>query len=90
MNKEGMGVRSIGRFLKISASNVVRIIVLLQNLIEKPVLKASQQEYEVDELCTFIGHKANRIWIAYAYVLQSGQSFQCLFHINAPAQYGFE
>lgn len=62
-----MGIRSIGRYIEMSLANVVRTIIHLQALVSKPVLKNVHQHYEVDELCTFIGHKANRIWIAYAY-----------------------
>ncbi|MNX61853.1 IS1 transposase [compost metagenome] len=67
LNNEGMGIRSIGRYLEMSPANVVRTIIHLQALVSKPVLKNVHQHYEVDELCTFIGNKTNRIWIAYAY-----------------------
>lgn len=65
LTKEGLGVRSTARVLKISTTTLLkRIISIAQNI--KPPMISLRKEYEVDELCTYIGNKEKRIWIVCA------------------------
>ena len=63
--KEGCGIRSISRILKISTNTVQNRILRTSKQLQKPVI-CFGNSYEVDELCTFIGNKFNRYWVAYA------------------------
>lgn len=63
--KEGNGIRSISRLLKISTTTVLSRIIKLSELIGRPFIPKGKI-YELDELCSYIGYKENRIWIAYA------------------------
>lgn len=63
--KEGCGILSIARLLHVSPSTVQNRIDKIAKSIEKPILSLNKT-YEMDELCTYIGSKDNRIWIAYA------------------------
>lgn len=63
--KEGCGIRSIGRILKISASTVIRRILKIGSFIEPPII-GTGRTFEADELCTYISSKASPVWIAYA------------------------
>lgn len=66
LTKEGCGIRSVGRLLKISCNTVQKSILHCSKSIKKPYI-ALDQSYEVDELCTYVGNKNNRVWIAYSY-----------------------
>ncbi|WP_118973124.1 IS1 family transposase [Taibaiella koreensis] len=77
--KEGCGIRSIGRILKISASTVIRRIKKISSAIEPPVI-ATGQTFELDELCTFIGNKRTLIWVAY--VIDSATKQVAAFNIG--------
>lgn len=64
--KEGCGIRSISRILKISSQTVLsRIIGIANTLKPKPIFKKGCS-YEKDEIWTFIGNKNNAAWITYA------------------------
>lgn len=63
--KEGLGIRSTARILKISATTLLKRIVSIARDISKPIISRSKI-YEVDELCTYIRHKKNYIWLVYA------------------------
>ncbi len=63
--KEGLGIRSIARVLKISATTVInRIKKIARQLKSPPVPKG--QSYEVDEIRTFVKRKEKLIWVVYA------------------------
>ncbi|NQY11229.1 MAG: IS1 family transposase [Flavobacteriales bacterium] len=62
--KEGCGIRSIARLCGISTTTVMCRILKISKHINRPVM-AVGKEYELDEMCTFIGNKSNRVWIAY-------------------------
>jgi Transposase and inactivated derivatives, IS1 family len=68
LNNEGLGIRSIGRVLHVSPATIQRKIFQIANGIVKPIIYETQQEYEVDELCTFIksNKPCNYVYIAYA------------------------
>ncbi|MGF7230373.1 IS1 family transposase [Arachidicoccus sp.] len=63
--KEGCGIRSISRLLKISVTTVLRRIKKIAKGITKPII-AMGKEYELDELCTYVREKNNQLWVAYA------------------------
>jgi insertion element IS1 protein InsB len=63
--KEGVGIRSTSRILKISATTLLkRIIVIANSIPNPPIVKC--QSYEVDEMRTFVKKKSRLIWIVYA------------------------
>ena len=64
--REGCGIRGIGRVLAISPTTVIaRIKRIAAGL--GPGFIPKGRDYEVDELVTCIGHKQNRVWVAYAW-----------------------
>lgn len=65
LTKEGLGIRSTARILKISTTTLLKRIVLIGRNITKPII-SKRKTYEVDELCTYIRHKKNYIWLVYA------------------------
>ena len=65
LTKEGLGIRSTARILKISTTTLLKRIVSIARNIVKPIISKGKT-YEVDELCTFIRHNKNYIWLVYA------------------------
>jgi len=63
--KEGCGIRSISRLLRISVTTVLKRILRLSKIISKPMIIFGK-EYEMDELCTYVKEKTNQVWVAYA------------------------
>lgn len=63
--KEGLGIRSIARVLKISTTTLLKRIIEIADKIKIPAIKF-HQSYELDEMRTFIRKKTNPIWIVYA------------------------
>lgn len=63
--KEGLGIRSTARILKTSATTLLKRIVSIARSISKPIISKGKT-YEVDEMCTYIRHKRNFIWLVYA------------------------
>ncbi len=63
--KEGVGVRSAARILKISTTTLLKRIISIAKNINQPIISKGKI-YEVDEMCTYIGHKRNFIWLVYA------------------------
>ena len=66
LNNEGVGIRSVARITGISKANVVNKIKLLSSKTKNPLVKEDQQEYEVDELYTFIKNKDTPCYLLYA------------------------
>ena len=64
--KEGLGIRSISRILKISSSTVIKRIKRIARSIKRKTEFTSSKEYEIDELATFVSNKNKRVWITYA------------------------
>lgn len=52
--------------MKIAKSTVLIYIAKFASKIVKPIFKETNQEYEIDELRTYIKHKENECWIIYA------------------------
>jgi insertion element IS1 protein InsB len=65
LTKEGVGIRSTARILKISTTTLLKRIITIAQNISKPIIPKGKQ-YEVDEMCTYIKHKRNCIWLVYA------------------------
>ena len=63
--KEGSGIRSISRLLKISVTTVLKRILSIAKNIRKPLLVLGKM-YEVDEMRTFYKSKTRLLWIVYA------------------------
>jgi IS1 family transposase/transposase-like protein len=63
--KEGLGIRSTARVLKISTTTLLKRIVSIAENIHQPIISKGKI-YEVDELCTYIRCKRNFIWLVYA------------------------
>ena len=66
--KEGMSISSMARIFAISKSTVIRKIQKIADTVSKPVISEYGQEYEVDEMHTFIGSNTpgNYRYIIYA------------------------
>lgn len=65
-NRECNGISSISRLVKLSKATVQRVIVKYGVMLKKPELGENDEEYEVDELCTYVGNKRNLVWVMYA------------------------
>jgi len=65
LTKEGMGIRSTARFLKISATTLLSRIVTIAKSISPPAVPFGKI-YEVDEMQTFIKYKDKKTWLIYA------------------------
>ncbi|MBW3522135.1 IS1 family transposase [Chryseobacterium sp. NKUCC03_KSP] len=63
--KEGLGIRSMARVLKISTTTLLKRIIKISDKIKIPALKF-HQSYELDEMRIFIRKKTNPVWIVYA------------------------
>jgi insertion element IS1 protein InsB len=63
--KEGVGIRSTARIMKISPTTVIGRIKKIAAAI-KPLPLKEGRHYEMDELCTYAGNKADRTYVAYA------------------------
>jgi len=64
--KEGCGIRSISRILKISCGTVLSRMLKIGNRIEIPYFKKLGCKFEVDEMWAFIKRKEDFTWITYA------------------------
>lgn len=63
---ESVGVRAIGRLLKISKTTVISRIKSMASKIIKPILGEKHQYYELDEMRVVVGYKENQAWLTYA------------------------
>ena len=63
--KEGLGIRSTARVLKISATTLLKRIIYIAHSIPQPPIPLGKS-YEVDEMRTFVGKKSRLRWIVYA------------------------
>ncbi|MDR1678976.1 MAG: IS1 family transposase [Prevotellaceae bacterium] len=70
--KEGLGIRSTARVLKISTNTLLKRIHLISDNIEIPPVSKGKT-YEVDEMRIFIGKKTRLRWIVYALERESGR-----------------
>lgn len=65
LTKEGLGIRSTARVLKISTTTLIRRIIAISKTINQPAIHTGKS-YEVDEMRIFIGKKSCLRWIVYA------------------------
>ena len=63
--KEGLGIRSTARVLRISVTTLLKRIIIIAEGIQQPPI-AMGRSYEVDEMRTYIGKKSRLRWIVYA------------------------
>jgi IS1 family transposase len=63
--KEGLGIRSIARVLKISTTTLLKRIRDIAENIRAPILSFGKS-YELDEMRFFIRRKNNPMWLVYA------------------------
>ncbi|QYJ68819.1 IS1 family transposase [Flavobacterium litorale] len=64
--KEGCGIRSISRILEISNKTVLSRMLKISGQIRPMNFTKLGCKFEIDELWSFIGNKANVTWITYA------------------------
>jgi insertion element IS1 protein InsB len=70
--KEGLGIRSTARVLKISTTTLIKRILLISENCTRPILSLGKI-YEVDEMRSYIKSKDKLIWIVYALERESGR-----------------
>lgn len=58
LTKEGLGLRSTARILKISTTTLLKRIISIAKNIHQPIISKGKT-YEVDEMCVYIRHKRN-------------------------------
>ncbi len=75
LNNEGLGISSIARLLSISKSTVIKWMKKIANVMKKPHSVDTNQDYEIDEMVTYIGKKspANYTYIIYAINKSTGK-----------------
>ncbi len=73
LNNIGVGISGIARFTGISKANVVVKIRKLASKLKKSEVSEMQQEYEVDEMHTFVTAKSNSCYVTYAINRRSKQ-----------------
>jgi IS1 family transposase len=66
LNNEGVGISGIARLTGMSKANVVGKIKRMSGKALPEELVENGQEYEMDEVQTFIGKKENRCYLIYA------------------------
>lgn len=59
LRKEGCGVRSVARMLKISKNTVLSRMLKISKEIKTPLFTKLGCQFEVDELWSFTGNKKN-------------------------------
>lgn len=60
--KEGLGIRSTARVLRISITTLLKRIITIAESVQQPPI-AMGKSYEVDEMRTYIGKKSLLRWI---------------------------
>lgn len=65
--KEGCGIRSSSRILRVSSATIIRNILSIAEKIDGPDKIPVDASFQVDELHTFIIRKKNEICVAYSW-----------------------
>jgi insertion element IS1 protein InsB len=65
LTKEGVGMRSTARILKISTTTLLKRIIRIAQSIKRPVI-SKDKIYEIDEMRSYVRRKEKLIWIVYA------------------------
>jgi insertion element IS1 protein InsB len=63
--REGIGLRGMARVLRISLKTIISRIKQIAKKLKKPIQYLKSRVYEIDELWTYIGKKANEAWVMY-------------------------
>jgi hypothetical protein len=63
LNNESVSISGISRITGMSKSNVIKKLDQMASEMERPIIQEDQQEYEIDEMHTFIGKKTNHCYI---------------------------
>lgn len=71
--KNSVGIRGIGRVLRVAVNTAVKYINKVAASIAKPPIPVNRKSFEIDELRTYIGHKANQYWVAYVLCSETKQ-----------------
>ena len=79
--KEGLGIRSTARVLRISVTTLLKRIITIAIGIEQPPIPMGKS-YEVDELRTYIGNKSKLRWIVFA--LDRDSKAVVSFNVTSP------
>lgn len=66
LTKEGVGTRGLSRIVGYPKTTIQRQIEKIAGQIPKPVHTENNQQYEMDELRTYVNHKKKESWIIYA------------------------
>lgn len=66
LTTEGVSICGISRITGVSKANVINKIKLISSKIQNPIFSETAQEYEVDEMYTYIGNKDTTCYIIYA------------------------
>ncbi len=72
LTKEGCGIRSIARILKITANTILKRIKQIANTLQQPVI-SKYKEYAIDELRTYIKQKARLCWVVIGMEKETGK-----------------
>jgi len=67
----GVGIRDISEIEEVSTGKVLSILANSDDVIRPK--KQYYERLEVDELWTYVGCKANKVWLIYAYHRESGE-----------------
>lgn len=73
LKRESVGIRGVARILNIAVNTVLKYIKHIAVNIAKPPIPLAQQEFEVDELRTYVGRKGNEYWVVYALNRTTGE-----------------
>ena len=65
LTKENVGIRGTARILQISATTLLKKLLLISDKIPEPTI-SSNGIYEVDEMRCVVFRKSNQIWLIYA------------------------
>lgn len=71
LTKEGLGIRSTARYLKISPTTLLKRLLEIASKIVPPKITEQDQEFQFDELRTFHKKHLKPIWITYTFSLQT-------------------
>lgn len=78
LSNEGMSISSIARILHVSKATVTRKLKCISSHLSLLQPKEQQQEYELDELYTYVGNKDNECWIMYAINRSTRKVIECV------------
>lgn len=65
LTKEGLGIRGTARVLRISATTLIKRILIIAKSASLPIIPKGKT-YEVDEVRTYVKNKNRSVWIVYA------------------------